>query len=222
MKTWLKKGERGFTLIELLAVMAILAVLAAMVAPAVSGTKEASVDAKVLSDATQVRTATTDYFKDQTGSEIRTPHSIITATLVTSTTTGTTAVPGTLDTVGSGTNPLVTGVKQVVSDRWPELYLTAGTSVPSVSRTGGFSTSAVYSTIFNTVADPVVRDVVLIGSDGKTITGTSLVSKFTAIDLEVLKSQNYLATIPTAPGTPARRAQRASITSYGCSRRRAA
>jgi len=200
MQLW--KGQRGFTLIELLAVMAILAVLAGMVAPAVSGTKEASIDAKVLQDATQVRAATTSYFKDQTGSEVRTPHSILTTTLVSSV-AGQTESTATLSTVGKPDDTVTTlvdetvKVMQEVSDRWPELFITQGSSgVPSISRTDGFAGNSVYKTIFNTGSDPVVKEIVLLDDDSKTITGSSLIEGYTAIDVEVLFSRNYLSAVP--------------------------
>ena len=131
--------QTGFTLIELLAVMAILAVLASMVAPAVTGTKEASVDAKTLANATQVRTAATDFFKDQTQAEVRLPHSVRT----------TAAMP-----VEDGVRLLVASpgedvtATQIVSSRWPEKYITIGNDTADQSVT---DTGATYSSVIPSV-----------------------------------------------------------------------
>jgi len=171
MNTITKVQERGFTLIELLAVMAILAVLAGMVAPTISGTKEASIDAKVLQDATQVRNASTNYFKDRTGSEVRTPHTVTVTPLV------------------GGVS--VSNVQQLVSDRWPEVFITSAASAPTNVVTIGTR----YAHIFPTT-NTIVSEVALLDHDGAVLAGDSLIRGFTAVDLEKLRDGNYLAGIP--------------------------
>ena len=175
------RRQRGVTLIELLAVMAILAVLVAIVAPAVTGTKEAGVDAQVLQDATQVRTAATDHFRAQNESEVRTPHTITTTASLTS-------------VVGESTEPFTTAVvinaKQVISSRWPELFITTeATSTFPARYAEVFTTSA-------SVTDGVVNDLILLGKTGTTILGKDLLKGFTAIDTALLVTEGFLLSEP--------------------------
>ena len=187
------RGQRAFTLIELLAVMAILAILAAMIAPAVTGVKEASIDAKSLANAVQVRTASADFFKDRAEAEVRLPHTVRTTAKM----------------------PIADGVRifiaspgadatgtQFVSSRWPELYTTIalGSTDASVLAVG-----AKYSDVFpavleaSTTIDEInrVREIILIDTDGKTISGKTLLERFTAIDLDELVRLGFLSELPT-------------------------
>lgn len=136
----LSKGQRGFTLIELLGVMAILAVLVAVVAPAVAGTRNASLEAQALTDATMVRTAANKYFSKINEAEVRTPHSITTVTLV------------------GGT---VASAQQVTSNRWPELYITTenATTFP-----------AIYANVFETTDTLKVDKVSLLDENSDAMT----------------------------------------------------
>lgn len=102
----LRRGQRGFTLIELIAVMGILAVLVAIVAPSVTDARDASVRAQAQGDAKQVNTLAAEFYGDQNEAETRTPH--------------TTAVGAIEVLVASGTG----SVQQVISNRWPEKFIT--------------------------------------------------------------------------------------------------
>ena len=181
VKAWRANGPRGVTLIELLAVMAILAVLVAIVAPAVTGTKEAGVDAQILQDATQVRTAATDHFQAREQSEVRTPHTVDTTAEVT-TIAGESAEPF--------TTAVLTNVTQVISTRWPELFITTAASSTFPAR---------YSEVFTTsvsVTNGVVNRVILLGKDGKTIVGREKLEGFTAIDTALLVAEGFLLSEP--------------------------
>ncbi len=57
----INKGSKGFTLMELMVVVAILGVLMAIVAPAVTGTKSASLESQTKSDADAVQKATDNF-----------------------------------------------------------------------------------------------------------------------------------------------------------------
>lgn len=61
LKSELAGASRGFTLMEMMVVVAILGVLMAIVAPAVTGTKGASVEGQAKSDATATQTATDNF-----------------------------------------------------------------------------------------------------------------------------------------------------------------
>jgi prepilin-type N-terminal cleavage/methylation domain-containing protein len=185
----LTKGQRGFTLIELLAVMAILGVLVAVVAPAVTGTKEASVDAQTLQDATQVRSAATDYFKDQEAAEVRAPHTVTTVA----------KLPVTGGQLPSAdTFAKVADAQQVISSRWPEKFITHDAP--------GFSSVYLEEITTNHSLVPfggtsgnrgeLVDTVVLLDQEGKTIMGSDFLKGFTAIDVAGLVTDNYLPKEP--------------------------
>lgn len=171
------RGQRGFTLIELLAVMAILATLVSIVAPAVAGTREASIQAQAQQDGTQVRTAANKYFSAKNESETRVSHTVTTTSKL-PTVAGQTAD---VATVG-----VVTSAVQVVSNRWPEKYVTTTDSAQS---------PAGYANVFQTAAGDV-DTVVLLDAESKTIKGDTMLVGFTAIDIDTLVTQGYLAKKP--------------------------
>lgn len=102
MKLGFKKGEKGFTLIELMVVMAIIAVLAAVVMPAITGTKQISINAQVSQDASATETATSNYNANANLAE-----ALVTAT------------PNVLDETTT----------QITSNKWPEITISAGYDV---------------------------------------------------------------------------------------------
>ncbi len=169
-QTYVSKGESGFTLIELLAVMAILAVLVAIVSPAVTGTKDSSIAAQVLQDATQVRTGAAEFFTAQDQAEVRTPHSVTLTTTVNAL-----SVPATVEKISS---------------KWPEKFFTTGNSTNFL---------AIYADVLPTSTSATsgkVVDVTLKDKEGHAITGATFLSKFTAVDLDTLVSQKRLSKKP--------------------------
>ncbi len=172
---WLRKGKRGFTLIELMAVMAILAVLVAIVAPAVINSERASITAQAQADAQQLRNASTEFFSKQNEFEVKTPHTITLTTKV-----------NTLTIAASA---------QKVSSRWPESFISAGSGVPTL--TPKKTNNSRYSAVFETAASPKIIDVTLLETDGVTaITGADLLTKYTAIDAQLLVNKGRLKKLP--------------------------
>ena len=108
MKLGFKRGEKGFTLVELMVVMAIMAVLSAIVLPAVTGTKQLSLDSQVKQDAYAVETGVSKVNADANVSE--------------SLTTDNTSVFGTVSS-------------QSTSSQWPEnpITTTYATEFPTVT-----------------------------------------------------------------------------------------
>ncbi len=154
--------------------MAILAVLVAIVAPAAINSERASITAQAQSDSPSVRNAATDFFNRNSGSEVRTPHTVTTLTKV------------------SGV--VVVAAQQEVSSRWPEMFITKGAGVPTL--TPGKTANSKYHAILHATGDTVVvRDVILKDPDGITISGSDLL-KFTAIDLTKLSTLNLLRKLP--------------------------
>ena len=152
------KRQLGFTLIELLAVMAIVSVLAGIVAISVSGSGETSRDAQTKQDATTVETAASDYFGDQGGAEVLTPKTV--------------SVFG------------VSNIEQILSTRWPELYI-----------------SETYPTVFSTsVTGSEVNSILLLTGEDSTslITPKRLQENFNAIDFDKLTDGGYLPDLPDA------------------------
>ena len=168
------RDQSAFTLIELLATMGILSVLAGMISPAVTGTKEASVDAETLASATQVRSSAMDYFKDQVAAETRTPHTVTPTAYFGSAATGTQA-------------------QQFISSRWPELFITHDARLESEAPPA----DALYAAVFPT-DESIVSSVTLRGKDGVPVDGSTLLTKYTAIDLAELVSGGYLAKVPNS------------------------
>ncbi|MBI2909818.1 MAG: type II secretion system protein [Chloroflexi bacterium] len=197
------RGQRGFTLIELLAVMSILATLVAIVAPAVAGTREASIQAQAQQDATQVRTAANKYFSAQNQSETRTTHKVSTTTKLP--VNGNSTADATI-CVGTTVNcDVATDASQVVSNRWPEKFITIGSAPGSSAEsiTAATAIGAVYSDIFQTSAGPTVEGVVLLDANSKTLKGKDFLEKFTAVDFDSdtttvkgLVTSGYLAKKP--------------------------
>ena len=170
----LKRDPQGFTLIESVAVMAILAILVAIVAPAAINSERASITAQAQADSQQVRNAASQFFTRQNESEVRAPHTVTLTTKVNSAT-----VPATA---------------QVVSSRWPEIYVTQGTGVPTLS---GRTANSKYSAIFETATTPKVVNVVLLKKNGTaTLSGSDLLTRFTAIDIPTLVDEGLLSKVP--------------------------
>lgn len=171
------RGQHGFTLIELLAVMAILATLVAIVAPAVAGTREASIQAQAQQDGSQVRTAANKYFSSINASETRTQHTITTSTFIS------TAVNATPTAIANA-------VPQIVSNRWPEKYITL-----DVAATGSDVAliGASYTDVFNTATSassgvPGMKDVNSVtlldnSTPANIITAANFFRAYTAIDM---------------------------------------
>ncbi|MFH1140326.1 MAG: prepilin-type N-terminal cleavage/methylation domain-containing protein [Chloroflexota bacterium] len=191
MRTNRGAGERGFTLIELVAVMAILAILVAIVAPAAINSERASITAQAQADSQSVRNAGTQFFTKQNESEVLVPHSVYLKTKV-----------NTVDYAATST-------PQRISTRWAEMYVTEGSGVPTL--TPNRTANSKYSAIFETAATPKVVNVTLLKADGTTqISGSDLLTKFTAIDLQKLVTGGLLNKLPdgvdktsgTGVGTP--------------------
>ncbi|MBI4281925.1 MAG: type II secretion system protein [Chloroflexi bacterium] len=192
----LERGQRGFTLIELVAVMAIMAVLVAVVAPSVTGTRNASIDAQTMQDATQVRSAATNFYKSQNEAEVRTPHSVTT-----------TAKLPPADNADPTTAVLAvtTNKQQTVSSRWPERYITlqhtAVTDGVAAAPAKVKQIGAVYPITVPTNPADNIDSVVLVGKDGKTISGATFLEDYTAIDLDTLVAKNLLGKAPAGSDT---------------------
>jgi hypothetical protein len=83
----------------------------------------------------------------------------------------------------------------VVSSRWPEIFITQGTGVPTL--TPSKSANSQYSATFETATGPKVVNVVLLAKDGTTpVTGSDLLTKFTAIDAQTLVTKGLLGKLP--------------------------
>ncbi|MFH1140324.1 MAG: prepilin-type N-terminal cleavage/methylation domain-containing protein [Chloroflexota bacterium] len=183
----LRRGQRGFTLIELVAVMAILAILVAIVAPAAINSERASITAQAQADSQSVRNAATSFFTQQNESEVRTPHSVILTTDINDDTN-----VAILSTTG------VTKIEQMVSSRWPEVYITKDTGAPTLTDRTSASNPSRYHEVFPTGDARNAGGVVNVNLKDKNnadITGTALLG-YTAIDLEKLSAMNLLRQMP--------------------------
>ncbi|MFH1140325.1 MAG: type II secretion system protein [Chloroflexota bacterium] len=179
----LRRGQRGFTLIELVAVMAILAILVAIVAPAAINSERASITAQAQADSQSVRNAATDYFTQNSKSEVRIPHSVTTITQV--------------DGV------VASNKQQEVSTRWPEMYITEITaSVPNLVTLAGRTENAKHEAIFQTTTDSTlnVHNVILKKTSSANVSANDLMTKYTAIDLDKLDALNLLKQMPEGVG----------------------
>jgi prepilin-type N-terminal cleavage/methylation domain-containing protein len=183
MKIITTNSQREFTLIELLAVMAIIGILAAIVVPAVLGTREASTEAEVKEGAFTVASASNDFFAGQNSSEIVTPL--------------TKAVNADINSNSSTTAEYT----QKKSTRWPEKYLTAAT-VSTGLYAGEFRTATTSPT-------SRVRRINITDLDDAVISRSTLHTKFTAIDFDVLtgtdttddRSKSFLSKEPKGVGS---------------------
>lgn len=178
------RAQAGFSLLELVAVMAILAILVAIVMPSATNMQQASVRSQVQGDSQQVRNAAADFFKDQQESEVRTPHSV------------------TVTAADDGVAGSLSSTQQVVSSKWPEVFITEDTAtVPDL--TGTRSQNARYSDVFPTSTSDthgVVVKVAMETENGRlSVDGDGgLLDDYTAIDLETLIDEGYLADRPEA------------------------
>ena len=170
---WTTKGRandpRGFTLVELLAVMAIIGVLAAIVIPTVSGTRDAGQDAQAKQDASTIENAANEKFSNGQN---------LAQVLSTETATTTAQI--------NGVTP--TSTPQIISSRWAERFLTA-------------TTSATYLNEFPSVGgltDGTVINVIVTDLDGNAITGSGLMSGYTAIDVDLLEKEGYMTQVPSS------------------------
>ena len=154
LKTTLKR-ERGFTLIELLAVMAIVATLAGIVSVQASGTGVSSKEAAAKQDATGVQISADDYFTDQTGRLVDTTSTVSIAVGING------QVPST--------------VTQVIGNRWPETFITE-------TLAAGESGTTPYATEFPTESSSAINDLIIVDLDGFAISGSELLTGYTAID----------------------------------------
>ncbi len=172
MKHIMRNGQEGFTLIELLAVMAILGILVAIVAPSVSGSKDASIAAQTMQDATQVRSAASKYFSNQNQAEVITPHTVtLTATV---------------------NDTAVTNAYQSISTKWPEKFITTGSAT---------NFPALYDKVLPTSVSTTTGQVVnvnLMDKAGSPITGIYFLAHFMAIDMATLESQDLLEKAPAS------------------------
>ena len=170
---WTTKGRandpRGFTLVELLAVMAIIGVLAAIVIPTVSGTRDAGQDAQAKQDASTIENAANEKFSNGQN---------LAQVLSTETATTTAQI--------NGVTP--TSTPQIISSRWAERFLTV-------------TTSATYLNEFPSVGgltDGTVINVIVTDLDGNAITGSGLMSGYTAIDVDLLEKEGYMTQVPSS------------------------
>ena len=174
------REERGFTLIELLAVMAIVATLAAIVSTSVSGTGNTSVNTAAQQDATTVNSAAAEFFSDQAGASVITPHSVtVLAAMADSDTT--------FDSPPTVDDP----VTQNISSRWPEKFITAGDSPPTEGSAYGveFPTSLPGNGQGGDVVNVTIRaKSTQDGEPGDVITRQDLLTQYTAIDFDKLVS----------------------------------
>ena len=172
MLSHLMKDSKGFTRIELLAVMAIIGVLAAILTPIASQSGEAARDAQIRQDAGTVEGAIGSFFADkQLEADILSPESVTVTTRI------------------NGSTQLL--VTQNVSSRYPEKFIThqvvSGSSVyTSEFPTGGTDTNGV-------VVDVFVTDL-----DGQAISGSNLLTQYTAIDFTGLLSDGFVTEKPSS------------------------
>ena len=153
--------------------MAIVAVLAAIVVPAVSGTSETSRDAQTQQDATAAETAAADFFNAQGNAVVLESETV---TLI-----------GTIN----GATPS-TSTSQTKSSRWPEVYITDEDAT---------TTPAIYRAEFPTAGTEFSErnvNVIIIDQNGFAIPAELLLSRFTAIDFEVLRSDGFVQKIPNS------------------------
>ena len=163
--------QKGFTLVELLAVMAIIGVLAAIVIPTVSGTRDAGQDAQAKQDISTIENAANEKFSN--GQNLAQILSTETAT-----------------TTAQINSVTATSTPQVISSRWAERFLTATTSATYLNEfppAGGLTDG--------TVINVIVTDV-----DGIAITGSGLMSGYTAIDVDLLEKGGYMTQVPSSVG----------------------
>ncbi|MBI4219815.1 MAG: Ig-like domain-containing protein, partial [Chloroflexi bacterium] len=153
--------------------------LAAIIAPAVSGSKEAGIDAQVVQDAMQVRRAASAFFSDQSASETRKFHTVTTTTKL--------PTAGGLAAEDGDPKRVVTA-KQGISSRWPEKFVTSGTT--------SFDSLAKYSDVVQTSADPVADTVILLDGDNKTISGRTFLEQMSALDIDTLVTKDFLSEAP--------------------------
>jgi hypothetical protein len=147
------------------------------VVPAVSGTREASTEAEVKEGAFTVASASNDFFAAQTEGELITP---LTRQII-------------ADINSNSSTTAAYTQKQ--STRWPEKYLT-----------DDLVTGGLYAAEFRTLANTTsrVKKVNITDLDGAAIDRDALLTKYTAVDFDVLtgadtsddRSKSYLGKEP--------------------------
>ena len=161
-------SQKGFTLIELLAVMAIIGILAAVVMSETTGAQDAGEVAANQQSASALDTAVVDFVADQAEAEV-TSNATVTVTA---------EINEDQDTGSSNV--------QQISSRHPEKFITADP---------GASSTAVYNDEFPTsgaTTDGVVVNVVLLDSDGHSISRADFLEGHTAIDVDLLEDLGFL------------------------------
>ncbi len=180
--------EHGLTLIELLAVIAIVGILAAVIIPSVSRFGEDSFEAQALQDLHTTNGEITGYTAAREGGE-------------------------TIDREPVALLPTINGDPtegvQVVSSKWPEVFLTLASSTPSGQEkdkgkdkkppdegVGPLGPRGLYGDEFPVVGDTDVTDVCILDSSGNPIPGSVWLAEYTAVDFETLDEEGYLIAVP--------------------------
>ena len=176
------RAEQGFTLIELLAVMAIVAVLAGIVSTSVSGTNETSASTAAQQDATTVNTSASDFFSDQEGAAVITPHSATVEALITE-------VVGGVEVFDAPAS-----VQQQKSTKWPEIYIVDD---GTLTATGAYGLEFPITDPVNTTSGDVANLTIrgkdnADGTAGDIIDRTTLFEEYTAIDFDRLENDFFL------------------------------